>query len=105
MIERRRASGDGTELPIEGRLRRSIEDTARAAGIDLDTIPSRRQIGWPIAQDRIEQAFEATAYPSYRVGSDALHGSWFDLIRNHLNQVEGDSNRNFGPSASVRRRC
>ncbi|MDG9674674.1 DUF5677 domain-containing protein [Micromonospora sp. DH14] len=97
VIERRRASGDDTELPIEGRLRRSIEDTARAAGIDLDAIPGRRQIGWPSAQDRIEQAFGATAYPSYRVGSDALHGGWFDLIRNHLNQVDGGFEPEFRP--------
>jgi hypothetical protein len=100
VIERRRASGDGTELPIEGRLRRSIEDTAQAAGIDLDTIPGRRQIGWPSAQDRIEQAFGATAYPSYRVGSDALHGGWFDLVRNHLNQVDGGFDLEFRPASA-----
>jgi hypothetical protein len=36
VIERRQANGPGTELPIERRLRRSIEDTARAAGINLE---------------------------------------------------------------------
>lgn len=89
VIERRRAATGDTELPIEGRLRRSIEDTARAAGIDLAGIPGRGQINWPSAQDRIELAFGTTAYPSYRVGSDALHGGWFDLIRNHLREVDG----------------
>jgi hypothetical protein len=89
VIERRQAGAGGPELAIEARMRRSIQNTARAAGIDLDNIPGRRQINWPSALERIELAFGPTAYPSYRVGSDALHGGWCDLIRNHLNEVNG----------------
>lgn len=99
VIERRQAEAGGAELAIETRLRRSIEDTARAAGIDLDNIPARRQIGWPSAQERIELAFGPTAYPSFRVGSDALHGGWFDLIRNHLCEVNGGFEPEFRAAA------
>jgi hypothetical protein len=95
VIERRQAEACGVALPIEGRLRRSIEDTALAAGIDLDNFPGRRHINWPSALDRIELAFGPTAYPSYRVGSDALHGGWFDLIRNHLREVDGGFEPDF----------
>ena len=99
VIERWRAAAGGPELPVETRIRRSIENTAQAAGIDLDTIPGRRQIGWPSAQDRIEQAFGVTAYPSYRTGSGALHGGWFDLYRNHLREVDDGFLLDFsGPS-------
>ncbi|EXG79862.1 DUF5677 domain-containing protein [Cryptosporangium arvum] len=97
VIERRQREDGGAELPIERRLRRSIEDTARAAGINLDEIPGRRQIKWPHAQELIELAFGPTSYPSYRVGSDALHGGWFDLIRNHLREVDGGFMPEFQP--------
>lgn len=99
VIERRQAEAGGAELAIETRLRRSIEHTARAAGIDLDNVPGRRQINWPSALERIELAFGATAYPSYRVGSDALHGGWFDLIRNHLREVNGGFEPDFRDAA------
>lgn len=99
VVEQRQAEAGGGELAIEVRLRRSIQDTARAAGINLDEIPSRRQVNWPSALERIELVFGSTSYPSYRVGSDALHGGWFDLVRNHLREVDGGFAPEFCPAA------
>ncbi|WP_327007726.1 DUF5677 domain-containing protein [Dactylosporangium sp. NBC_01737] len=94
-VERQQALNGGAELPIEARIRASIIETALAAGIDLEQLPGRRQINWPTALDRIEMAFGATAYPAFRTGSGAVHGTWHDVLRNHLVQVDGGFEPNF----------
>lgn len=87
---RLRMARDGDEAwAIEQRMRNSIDRTAAAAGVDLTEVPPRKLIGWPGAQQRLERAYGLTAYPAYRAGSDALHGGWHDLFRNHLRQVPG----------------
>lgn len=74
----------GSSWPIEQSMTRSIETTAREAGIDdVTALPSRRSIGWPSTElllDRLGPNF----YPSYRVGSSILHTRWLDLIRHHV---------------------
>ncbi|MER7278054.1 DUF5677 domain-containing protein [Dactylosporangium sp. NPDC000244] len=100
VVERQQAANSAAELPIEARIRASINDTARAAGIEVDQIPGRRQINWPSALDRIEMAFGPTAYPSFRTGSGAVHGTWHDLLRNHLRQVDGGFEPDFGAATA-----
>lgn len=95
VVERRKALNGGVELPIEARMRASIDETARAAGVDLEQLPGRRQINWPTALDRIDMAFGPTAYPAFRTGSGAVHGTWHDVLRNHLVQVDGGFEPNF----------
>jgi hypothetical protein len=78
----------GDSLPIEQRMRRSMERMASAAGIDLDSIPAKKHVGWPSAEERLK-ALSPTAYPSYRGGSSALHAGWTVLLLQDITDVEG----------------
>ncbi|MFJ1541909.1 DUF5677 domain-containing protein [Micromonospora chalcea] len=95
VVERQQMLNGGIELPMEARIRASIDETAQAAGVDLEQLPGRRRINWPSALDRIEMAFGRTAYPAFRTGSGAVQGTWHDLLRNHLVQVDGGFEPNF----------
>lgn len=75
-------------LPIEERINRSIAETLAAAGVREEDIPSRRSNGWPNAQVRLE-LLGPTAYAAYRTGSGAVHGSFADIYKNHLDEVAG----------------
>lgn len=83
-----RQKDTGEVLPIEERMRRSIEESAKAAGIDPLMVPSRKKIGWPSAEVRARE-LGSTAYSAYRMGSGALHGTWHTVYRHHLRAVEG----------------
>ncbi|HET9592614.1 MAG TPA: DUF5677 domain-containing protein [Solirubrobacterales bacterium] len=78
----------GDPLPIEERMRRSIERMASAAGVDFEAVPKTRDSGWPGAFDRLS-AMSPTAYPAYRAGSSALHAGWSALLLQDLEEVEG----------------
>lgn len=75
-------------LPIEERIERSIAETLKAAGVREEDIPSRRTNGWPNAQVRLE-LLGPTAYAAYRTGSGAVHGSFADIYKHHLDEVTG----------------
>jgi hypothetical protein len=96
-VERHAQAAGGQERGVEKRIRHSIERTAVAAGVDLSTLPSRKDIGWPSIERRIELAYGTTAYSAYRVGSDVLHGGWNDLLRNHLREVDGGFEPEYDP--------
>ncbi len=78
----------GRVLPIEERLERSISRAAEAAGVSLDQLPPRKQIAWPSAEERLK-LLGAAAYSSYRMGSNAIHGSWSHLYQSHLVEEDG----------------
>ena len=88
----------GDPLPIEQRMQRSMERKASVAGIDLDSVPAKNQVGWPKAEKRLE-ALSPTAYPSYRAGSSALHAGWSVLLAQDIDDVEGgfSLDKQFGP--------
>lgn len=89
----------GDSLPIEERMRRSIERMASAAGVDFEAVPKTRDSGWPGAFERLT-AMSPTAYPAYRSGSSALHAGWSALLLQDLEEVEGG----FSLDAEVRPR-
>jgi hypothetical protein len=88
----------GDSLPIEERMRRSMERKAAAAGIDLDSVPAKKETGWPNAEKRLT-ALSPTAYPAYRGGSSALHAGWSVLLSQDIVEVEGGFSLayEFGP--------
>jgi hypothetical protein len=70
--------------PIEESMTRSIERTARDAGVaEVAALPGRRSIGWP-SMEVLLDLLGPNIYPSYRVGSSVLHTRWLDLIRHHI---------------------
>lgn len=75
-------------LPIEERINRSIAETLAAAGVREEEIPSRRSNGWPGAKVRIE-LLGPVAYTAYRAGSGAVHGTFADIYKNHLDETPG----------------
>lgn len=81
------AGREDVALPIEERIRRSIQDTLKAAGVKEEEIPSRKKNGWPTAQARLE-LLGPTAYAAYRTGSGAVHGSFNDIYKHHLVQLD-----------------
>ncbi|WP_432941546.1 DUF5677 domain-containing protein [Kribbella sp. CA-253562] len=85
-VRRQVADRGGKRLPIEERIEQSIADTFASAGLDETQIPSRKKNGWPSAQERIA-LLGPVAYVAFRMGSGAIHGSWHDIVRNHLEEV------------------
>lgn len=97
-VRRQIQARGGQIFDIEERIVRSIELTFETAGVTEDEIPSRKDIGWPNAQTRLAP-FGPEAYSAYRTGSGAIHGSWYNLERNHLELI-GDKfhpNMNSAP--------
>lgn len=79
----------GSALPIEERMLRSIESTAKGASMDLDSLPPRGKSGWPNAFERLRQVGLRDLYVLFRMGSVAVHGGWSDLYLHHL-EDQGD---------------
>ena len=78
----------GSSWAIEESMTRSIERTARDAGIDdVMGLPGRRVIGWP-STELLLGLVGPNLYPSYRVGSSVLHTQWLDLIRHHIKRED-----------------
>jgi hypothetical protein len=79
-------------------MRRSMERKALVAGVALDSVPARNDIGWPSAEARLK-ALSPTAYPSYRGGSSALHAGWSVLLAQDLEEIEGGFSleKEYGP--------
>jgi hypothetical protein len=78
----------GTKLPIEERIEHSIDATFAAAGVTEDQIPSRKKNNWPSNEARVNLLGPA-AYDAYRTSSGAIHGSFADLEKHHLEEVDG----------------
>ncbi len=85
------------ELAIEERMRRSIEASADRAGVDLSSLPGRRKIGWPSVEQRLVAIGWADMYGAFRMGSNAIHGTWTDLDKHHLLEA---SDGGFEPRTS-----
>lgn len=81
------AGRENIVLPIEDRINRSIHETLAAAGVKEEDIQSRKANGWPSAQTRLD-LLGPTAYAAYRTGSGAVHGSFNDIYKHHLDQVD-----------------
>lgn len=89
-IEKNIQNRGGEILEIEARMRSSIAKTTEAAGIsDLTSLPSRKPIGFPSAEDRLKYLGD-NVYVAYRAGSAEVHGSWTDLYKYHLITIGAD---------------
>jgi hypothetical protein len=94
-VERNVEARAGDALPIEERLRASIEETLAAAGVTIDQIPGRRGNKWPSAKDRIDN-LGSGVYFGYRAGSSVIHGAFGDIEKHYLERV-GDRFEVTGP--------
>jgi hypothetical protein len=83
----------GNTLNIELRIEKSIKQAFDTAGVTEGELPSRSKNGWPSAQQRLS-LLGPTAYSAYRTGSGAIHGSWHDIERHHL-ELDGEKFRPY----------
>jgi len=77
---------NGIERQLLGELDRALI-TARLTEAE---VPGRRKIGWPSAEVRMRAVGDG-AYLAYRSGSNAVHGTWIDLLRAHLTLADDGS--------------
>lgn len=89
-IQQNIAARDGTVLPIEEQMLRSIADVCAQSGTKVEDVdPKHREWGGNLAQ-RLEALGERSAYHAmFRLPSHAVHGTWVDLLMNHLRYEEG----------------
>jgi len=68
---------------VEQQLLDELDRALTTAGITESEVPGRRKIGWPSAEVRMRAVGDG-AYLAYRSGSNAVHGTWIDLLRAQL---------------------
>jgi Family of unknown function (DUF5677) len=97
------AARSGVILPMEDRMRLSIERIFRCSGIALDELPAKRERDWggKTLYDKAKAVGLGDAYLGMFAGaSQNVHGAWGDLYGHHLN-TEGDGrftpNIEWGP--------
>jgi Family of unknown function (DUF5677) len=83
------AKRGGTQLTIERQLLGSIDRVIKLAGVELADI----RTGWNDWDEgfrrRVTAVYGPGAYaPSYRISSHFVHGTWVDIILNHIREVQ-----------------
>ena len=80
---------NGQELEIERDMLRSIKRTCEDSGVKIEEINSRAGSWGGSYRDRMKEIGLAEGYPFFQgMSSQAVHGSWSDLVRNYLNKGE-----------------
>lgn len=86
-IEENIRQRNGTVLPIEERMLRSIERTFRDSGVDPKNLPAKKIQNWGDKTLR-QKAVALDLENAYRIviaaASRNVHGSWHDLLQHHL---------------------
>ena len=85
--ERDDAAPQWVEPQVERQLLDELDRALSTAGITESEVPGRRKIGWPSAEVRMRAVGDG-AYLAYRSGSNAVHGTWIDLLRAQLTLAE-----------------
>lgn len=87
MINKNIESRDGTELPIEKRMKESIERSFKSSGLELKDV--NKNFKWKNIYERtktVDQEFYYKTY--YGISSHSIHGNWQEIMFNHLNENE-----------------
>jgi hypothetical protein len=89
-IEKRVDGRGGVVLPIEQRMRESVDRTLRRSGLTLADIPSNRTNTWPSFEARLTALNMGATYTGVFGGpSSYIHGTWHELLFYNLTDVEG----------------
>ena len=97
----RRIDQRGETLVIDERILKSISRVANLSGVDIEKLD-------PTFHDwagGLRQRYEALGEPDRyvteeRMGSHAVHGTWVDLVQNHLRPVNGGFVIDYDPTES-----
>ena len=80
---------NGQELEIERDMLRSIIRTCEDSGVKIEEINPRAGSWGGSYRNRMKEIGLAEGYPFFQgMSSQAVHGSWSDLVRNYLNKSE-----------------
>ena len=80
---------NGQELEIERDMLRSITRTCEHSGMKIEEIDPRAGSWGGSYRDRMTEIGLGEGYPIFQgMTSQAVHGSWSDLIRNYLNKSD-----------------
>ncbi len=96
IIENIRERG-GKRLVIEESMLQSILGKCESSGVKIDEISVKAGSWGGSFQDRVNAlGFDEKAYTVLQgIPSHAIHGTWMDLLNNHLLRVEGGFEPNF----------
>ena len=88
---------DGQRLAIEEGMLKSILAKCESSGVTIDEIDVKAGSWGGSFQDRVKAlGFGEKAYTILQgIPSHAIHGTWMDLLNNHLLRVEGGFDPNF----------
>jgi hypothetical protein len=93
------AAHGGIRAPIEDRMLRSIEKTSADAGVDIQDVGAKAH--WATNfRLRCERVERPEIYIQFRLGSHAIHGTWVDLQRHHIEKVDGGWEVRHTPEAA-----
>ena len=96
---------NGQELEIERDMLRSIIRTCEDSGVKIEEINPRAGSWGGSYRDRMKEIGLAEGYPFFQgMSSQAVHGSWSDLVRNYLNKSETGYEPSRVPGSGVRGR-
>lgn len=85
----------GQRWPIEQRMLESISDLCRASGMKIEDVNRRHRDWGGGLRERLKALKKEERYVGVqRIPSHAVHGTWVDLYKNHLEHLE---NGVFGP--------
>ncbi len=84
----------GEELPIEGRMRRSILDYAHQSRVDLSGLQAKKSWGGNLFERARALGMDAMYLGLFGLPSHNVHGNWQDLLTYHLKERDG----NFRPT-------
>lgn len=79
----------GEVLPIEKRLLASIRHTCAASGVNIESIQRKHRDWGENVRERLRAIGKDSLYATiYRMPSHAVHGTWPDLLNQHLTYDE-----------------
>jgi len=89
IVQRNIAARGGEILPIERRLLKTINSLVEASGLTIADVPRKhRDWGGSLRNRLIALGIKDTYVGSQRMPSHAIHGTWVDLLTQHLEQTE-----------------
>jgi hypothetical protein len=76
---------DGIELPIEERIKTSIENSFDSSDFDMDEVKNSSR--WKSVSSRAKAIEDDNFYNVlYGISSHSVHGNWQEILFNHLNE-------------------
>ena len=74
----------GAALPQEQRMRARLARSFAIAGVPPEQLDLAAESGWPPLGEQLRAVGELDAHRMHQLGSDAMHGTWNELVTHYL---------------------